>query len=83
MSTSPKSAFGDRAALFELDLTESLLRSNPSGVFKEQLETQVVIARKQGMGRRLPASSSTCQERLPVGLDENALTPIVSSVHSG
>jgi ubiquinone/menaquinone biosynthesis C-methylase UbiE len=49
MSTSPKSAFGDRAALFERDLTESLLRSNPSGVFKEQLETQVVIARKQGM----------------------------------
>jgi ubiquinone/menaquinone biosynthesis C-methylase UbiE len=46
ISTSPKSAFGDRAALFERDLTESLLRSNPSGVFKEQLETQVVIARK-------------------------------------
>ncbi|WP_129646247.1 class I SAM-dependent methyltransferase [Peristeroidobacter agariperforans] len=49
MSTSPRSAFGDRAALFERDLTESLLRLNPSGVFKEQLETQVVIARKQDM----------------------------------
>ena len=48
ISTSPKSAFGDRAALFERDLTEVLLRSNPSGVFKEQLETEVLIARKSG-----------------------------------
>ena len=48
ISTSPKSAFGDRAARFERDLTEALLRSNPSGVFREQLETQVVIVRKSG-----------------------------------
>jgi hypothetical protein len=46
MSTSPKSAFGDRGPLFERDLTESLLRLNPAGVFKEQLDTMVVIARK-------------------------------------
>jgi ubiquinone/menaquinone biosynthesis C-methylase UbiE len=56
MSTSPKSAFGDRAALFERDLTETLLNSNPSGVFKEQLETRVLIAPKSGtaMDRRDP-----------------------------
>jgi ubiquinone/menaquinone biosynthesis C-methylase UbiE len=48
ISTSPKSAFGDRAARFERDLTAALLRANPSGVFKERLETQVVIVRKSG-----------------------------------
>jgi SAM-dependent methyltransferase len=48
MSTSPPSAFGDRAALFERDLTRALLRSNPSGVFKETIETEVLIAHKIG-----------------------------------
>lgn len=45
MSISPKSAFGDRIDAFEKDLTEALLGANPSGVFKERLETEVVIAR--------------------------------------
>jgi ubiquinone/menaquinone biosynthesis C-methylase UbiE len=49
MSTSPQSAFGDRTALFERDLTEALLRANPSGVFDERLETEVLIARKVGV----------------------------------
>jgi hypothetical protein len=44
MSTSPKSAFGERVALFECDLTEALLAVNPSGVFRERLETEVLIA---------------------------------------
>ena len=48
MSTSPPSAFGDRAFLFERDLTRALLRANPSGVFKETVETAVLIARKVG-----------------------------------
>jgi ubiquinone/menaquinone biosynthesis C-methylase UbiE len=48
MSTSPPSAFGDRTALFERDLTRALLRSNPSGVFKESIETEVLIARRVG-----------------------------------
>jgi ubiquinone/menaquinone biosynthesis C-methylase UbiE len=47
ISTSPRSAFGDRTALFERDLTDALLRANPSGVFKERLETEVLIARKE------------------------------------
>lgn len=46
-SVSPKSAFGTRADLFERDLTEALLRANPSGVFRERVETEVVIARKR------------------------------------
>jgi hypothetical protein len=45
---SPRSAFGDRTAFFERDLTDALLRANPSGVFKERLETEVLIARKMG-----------------------------------
>jgi ubiquinone/menaquinone biosynthesis C-methylase UbiE len=48
ISTSPPSAFGDRKAFFEQDLTRALLRTNPSGVFEERLETQVLIARKVG-----------------------------------
>jgi hypothetical protein len=48
MSTSPPSAFGDRTTLFERDLTEALLHANPSGVFKERLETEVLMARKVG-----------------------------------
>jgi len=46
MSVWPKSAFGERLTMFEQDLTEALLRANESGVFRERLETEVVIARK-------------------------------------
>jgi SAM-dependent methyltransferase len=45
ISVSPKSAFGKRSAMFERDLTEALLSANRSGVFKERVETEVVIAR--------------------------------------
>jgi SAM-dependent methyltransferase len=48
MSTSPKSAFGDRIGAFERELTQALLAANPSGMFKERLETEVVIARSAG-----------------------------------
>jgi len=41
-----KPLFGDRAGAFERDLSEALLRLNPSGVFKERLETEVLIAPK-------------------------------------
>jgi ubiquinone/menaquinone biosynthesis C-methylase UbiE len=47
LSTSPRTAFGDQAAAFERELTAALLRSNPSGVFDERLETDVTIARKE------------------------------------
>ena len=47
ISGSPKSAFGRRIASFERELTEALLRSNPSGVFKERTETEVTIARAE------------------------------------
>jgi ubiquinone/menaquinone biosynthesis C-methylase UbiE len=46
LSTSPRSAFGERVEIFERELTAALLRANPSGVFHERLETDVVIARK-------------------------------------
>jgi ubiquinone/menaquinone biosynthesis C-methylase UbiE len=45
-STSPRSAFGERAPQFERELTEVLLSANPSGVFKERVETEVLIARR-------------------------------------
>ena len=44
MSSSPRSAFGERLAVFERELTEALLRTNPSGVFKERVETEVLVA---------------------------------------
>jgi hypothetical protein len=44
MSTSPRSAFGTHAAEFERELTERLLIANPCGVFKESLETEVLLA---------------------------------------
>jgi SAM-dependent methyltransferase len=43
-STSPKSAFGERAPLFERELTDELLAANPTGMFKERVETEVLIA---------------------------------------
>jgi ubiquinone/menaquinone biosynthesis C-methylase UbiE len=45
MSTSPRSAFGDRIAAFERDLSAALLRASSSGVFQEHLETEVIVAR--------------------------------------
>lgn len=45
MSTSPRSAFGERAAQFERELTDQLLARNSSGVFRERVETEVLIAR--------------------------------------
>ena len=39
-----------RLALLERDLAEFLLHSNPSVVFKEQLEAQVAIAAETGVG---------------------------------
>lgn len=47
ISTSPRSAFGERAAQFERELTELLLARNSAGVFRERVETEVLIARRQ------------------------------------
>jgi 2-polyprenyl-3-methyl-5-hydroxy-6-metoxy-1,4-benzoquinol methylase len=44
MSTSPRSAFRERVSMFERELTQALLSANPSGVFKERLETEVLLA---------------------------------------
>lgn len=38
--------FGTRVAEFEAELSQSLLHLNPSGVFKESLETEVIVAPK-------------------------------------
>jgi ubiquinone/menaquinone biosynthesis C-methylase UbiE len=46
-SSSSRRLFGDRIAEFERDLGEVLARANPSGVFREHVETEVVVARKQ------------------------------------
>lgn len=45
-SSAARRLFGNEVAEFELELSKSLLRLNPSGVFKESLETEVVIALK-------------------------------------
>ena len=47
ISSSAKPLFGDKAKAFEGELTEALLSLNPAGVFKEQVETEVLIARKK------------------------------------
>jgi ubiquinone/menaquinone biosynthesis C-methylase UbiE len=44
-STSPKSAFGTQASDFERELSAELLTLNPTGVFKEETETEVIFAR--------------------------------------
>jgi len=44
LSTSPKSAFAERSRLFEQELTEALLRKSASGIFKERVETEVLLA---------------------------------------
>lgn len=45
MSSSPPSAFGSRRTEFEEELTAALLDENPSGVFHERVETEVLWAR--------------------------------------
>ena len=47
MSYSAKPLFGDAASAFEAALAEALLRLEPTGVFNEHIETEVVIARKK------------------------------------
>jgi ubiquinone/menaquinone biosynthesis C-methylase UbiE len=46
ISSSAKPLFGENAEIFEMELTQALLSQNPTGVFIEQLETEVVIAPK-------------------------------------
>lgn len=46
-STSPRSAFGTRAQAFEIELSAALRRMSPSGVFKERVETELIVARKR------------------------------------
>ncbi len=50
LSTSPKSAFGARAAEFERELAETLRKITPSGVFKERVETELIVAKKGAPG---------------------------------
>lgn len=47
MSSSAKPLFGEHAKTFEAELTQALLSRNPTGVFNEQLETEVIIAPKR------------------------------------
>ena len=46
LSYAARSRFGDRAAAFEAALTEALLAQNPSGRFRERVETEVIVARR-------------------------------------
>jgi hypothetical protein len=46
-SSSARPLFGENANTFEAELTQALLNQNPTGVFNEQLETEVVIAPKR------------------------------------
>lgn len=43
-----KSMLGDRTSAFEAELVQALLQLNPSGVFREQLETSVLLAPMRG-----------------------------------
>ncbi|HTS77062.1 MAG TPA: class I SAM-dependent methyltransferase [Bryobacteraceae bacterium] len=47
ISSSARPLFGENAKAFEADLTKALLSQNPAGVFREQVETEVVIAPKR------------------------------------
>jgi ubiquinone/menaquinone biosynthesis C-methylase UbiE len=47
LSSSTRAAFGDAADIFETELSRALLELNPSGVFTETVETEVVLARKR------------------------------------
>ncbi len=46
MSSSPRAAFGERVATFERELEKVLMSINPSGVFPERVETEVLVARR-------------------------------------
>jgi SAM-dependent methyltransferase len=46
-SGAARSLFGDRLAEFEQTLRDALLTLNPSGIFHERLETEVMIVRKR------------------------------------
>jgi SAM-dependent methyltransferase len=46
LSYAARPRFGDRAEAFEAALAEALLALNPSGVFHERLETEVLVAMK-------------------------------------
>jgi SAM-dependent methyltransferase len=46
-SFSSRPLFGDRAGAFKAELSEALLRLNPTGVFQERIETEVLIAPKK------------------------------------
>jgi SAM-dependent methyltransferase len=48
LSYASRPRFGDRAAEFEAALTEALLAQNPSGRFHEEVETEVIIAPRNG-----------------------------------
>jgi SAM-dependent methyltransferase len=46
LSYASRARFGDRAAEFEAALTAALLAQNPSGQFHEDVETEVIVARR-------------------------------------
>lgn len=46
LSRAARPLFGKKAKAFEAELAETLLKRNPTGVFNERVETEVVIARK-------------------------------------
>lgn len=46
-STSPRAAFGERVESFERELVDVLLRMNPTGVFQERIETEILVALKR------------------------------------
>jgi ubiquinone/menaquinone biosynthesis C-methylase UbiE len=47
ISSSARPLFGDAAETFEAALSKALFDLNPSGIFKERLETEVTLAPKQ------------------------------------
>jgi hypothetical protein len=48
VSSSAKPLFGERARSFETELAQALITRNPTGVFEERIETEVVVAPLQG-----------------------------------
>lgn len=54
-STTPRSAFGTRTADFERELTAALLSMQPSGIFSEQTETEVLLAPYSAGPKHWPA----------------------------
>jgi len=53
-SISGRHRFGERAATFERDLAETLLRATPSGTWRERVETEVVVVRKRVVPSSVP-----------------------------